>query len=258
MKIATWNVNSVRARLEHLEKYLAYAAPDVLCLQETKVEDAAFPRPELEALGYACNVSGQKSYNGVALLTKIEGNEVAAGFAHLPADHELNAQKRLLAATFNGVRVICAYFPNGEDVGTDKYAFKLRWLGELRNYLADALGRWEKVLICGDFNVAPTDSDLYNPEERAGEILVSPAEREALEACRQTGFTDLFRKLHPEPGRYSWWDYRGALYWKGKGMRLDHLWGSAALAGELKGCDIDERPRKWPKPSDHTPVWAEF
>lgn len=258
MKIATWNVNSARARVGHLLKYLDYAAPDVLCMQETKVEDGEFPCSEFEPLGYSCLVSGQKSYNGVAILTRLEAERLSFGFPSLPPDHELNVQKRLIHATIGGVRIICAYFPNGEEVDSDKFHYKLNWFAALRAFLAETLAENDKTLLCGDFNVAPEDADLWNPEERAGQILVSPAEREALEECRRTGFTDLFRRFHPEAGRYSWWDYRGALFWKGKGMRLDHMWASAGLAECCTGCDIDERPRKWPKPSDHTPVWAEF
>lgn len=258
MKIATWNVNSVRARVEHLVKFIGYAEPDVLCLQETKVVDGDFPRAPFEELGYRVIAAGQKSYNGVAILSRAEGVAVAVGFPHLGEEHPLNAQKRLIHATFNGVRVVNSYFPNGEEVGSDKYAFKLEFLAELKSWLASEAVRFSDMLLCGDFNVAPEDRDLWNPEERAGMILVSEPEREGLASLRALGFVDCFRLHHSEAGRYSWWDFRGGLFWKGLGMRIDHVYATKSLAEACKVCDIDERPRRWKQPSDHTPVWAEF
>jgi exodeoxyribonuclease-3 len=258
MKIATWNVNSLRARMEHLLKWIGYATPDVLCLQETKVEDAQFPREPLEAAGYACHFAGQKSYNGVAILTKLPASDMRVGLSHLPSEHPLNAHRRLLSATVGGVRVISAYFPNGEEVGSEKYAYKLEFLKELRLCLEHFHRPGEPLLLCGDFNIAPDDRDLYNPEDRKGKLFVSAPERAALAEISDFGLTDLFRSRHPEPGRYSWWDYRAGMYWKGLGMRLDHLWATEPLAARAVECDIDERPRRWKQPSDHAPVWATF
>lgn len=258
MKIATWNVNSLRQRMEHVLKWLGYAAPDVVCLQETKVEDALFPREPLEAAGYTCLYAGQKAYNGVALLSRQAPSDVAVGLPHLPADHPLNLQRRLLAATVGGVRVLSAYFPNGEEVGSDKYAYKLDFLRELRVHLDRDHRPGDPLVLCGDFNIAPEAADLYNPGEREGKILFSEPERAALREVAAFGLADLFRLRHPEAGRYSWWDYRAGMYWKGLGMRLDHLWGTAPVARRLADCDIDERPRRWKTPSDHTPVWAEI
>ena len=257
MKIATWNVNSVRSRLEHLEKYLGYAAPDVLCLQETKVEDALFPREIFEKAGFRCLVLGQKSYNGVAILTKPEPSGILEGLSHLAPDHPLNAQKRLLSAVVGGVRVASLYMPNGEEVGSDKYSMKLAFMAELRIWAEEVLKKGP-LLILGDYNVAPAPEDLYNPEERGESILCSAPEREGFGALLNLGLADLFRRSHPEPGRYSWWDYRDGSYWKGHGMRLDHALGDAVVAARLVDCDIDERPRKWMKPSDHTPLWVQL
>lgn len=258
MKIATWNVNSIRARVEHLVKFIGYAAPDVLCLQETKVVDGDFPRAPFAELGYRVLAAGQKSYNGVAILSRVEGVEAAVGFPHLGEDHPLNSQKRLIHSTFDGVRVVNGYFPNGEEVGSDKYAFKLEFLSELKNWLSSEAARFPELVLCGDFNVAPEDRDLWDPEERAGTIFVSEPEREGVAALRDLGLVDCFRLHHSESGRYSWWDFRGALFWKGRGMRLDHLYATKSLAEKCAACDIDERPRKWKQPSDHTPVWAQF
>lgn len=257
MKIATWNVNSVRSRLEHLAKYLSYASPDILCLQETKVEDALFPFREIEEMGYRALVSGQKSYNGVALLAKTDLKEAVAGFPRLGPDHPLNLQKRLISAESGGIRVASVYVPNGEEAGSEKFGYKLAFMEELLLWVRESLAAGPLVL-CGDFNVAPGPADLYNPEEREGAILFSPPEREGFARLIEAGLTDCFREKHPEPGRYSWWDYRDGGYWKKKGMRLDHILAANALRPLLNDSDIDERPRKWKKPSDHTPVWVDL
>ncbi|MBI5014238.1 MAG: exodeoxyribonuclease III [Deltaproteobacteria bacterium] len=258
MKIATWNVNSIRARLPHVVRWLEGHRPDVLCLQELKVQDEEFPRAELEALGYRCAVAGQKTYNGVAILCRDEPRDPSPGLAHLPPDHPLNGQKRLLAATVTGVRVISAYLPNGEAVGSDKFAFKLAFFRELREYLARELSRGEALCLCGDFNVAPEPIDVYDPAAWEGQVLCSEPERAALAAVRALGFDDCFRRHHPEAGRYSWWDYRMKALQRKLGLRIDHVWATAPLAERCTASDIDAEPRRWERPSDHAPVWAEF
>jgi exodeoxyribonuclease-3 len=258
MKIATWNVNSVRARLEHLLRWLDRAKPDVLCLQELKVQDPDFPAEALRGAGYFAAVAGQKTYNGVAVLGREEPADPAVGLAHLPADHPLNEQKRLLAATVGGVRVISAYLPNGEAVGSEKFAYKLAFFRELREYLDRGYTGRDDLILCGDFNVAPEPRDVYDPDSWEGSVLFSEPERAALEELRAFGFADCFRKHHDEDGRYSWWDYRGGAYWKNRGLRIDHLWATPGLWERCTASDVDESPRKWKKPSDHAPVWAEF
>ena len=258
MIIATWNVNSVRARLDHLLRYLERQPVDVLCLQELKAQDVDFPGEPLEDAGFIPAVAGQKAYNGVAVLARTEPSEPVVGLPHLPTDHPLNAQKRLLAATIGEVRVISAYLPNGEAVGTDKYAFKLEFFAELRTYLEAEATRHPKLCIVGDFNVAADSRDVYDPEAWAGRILCSDLEREALEALRAVGFVDCFRKHHDEGELYSWWDYRGGAFWKNRGLRIDHVWATPALAQQCTACEVDLSPRKWKKPSDHAPVRAVF
>ncbi|MDF1554098.1 MAG: exodeoxyribonuclease III [Deferrisomatales bacterium] len=258
MIIATWNVNSVRARVEHILKYLERQPVDVLCLQELKTQDADFPREPLEAAGYAVSIAGQKTYNGVAVLAREAPADPVVGFPHLPPDHPLNAHKRLLAASVGGVRVISAYLPNGEAVGTDKYSFKLAFFAELRTYLEVEVARHPKLCLVGDFNVAAEDKDIYDPEAWAGGVLCSEPERTALEALRAVGFVDCFRKHHAEGGLYSWWDYRGGAFWKNHGLRIDHVWATPELAATCTACEVDLSPRKWKKPSDHAPVRAVF
>ncbi len=258
MVIATWNVNSVRARLEHLLRYLPKRGPDVLCLQELKVQEPDFPAEPLAELGYRAAVAGQKTYNGVAVLTRAPAGDPVVGFPHLPPDHPLNEQRRLLAVTVAGVRVVSAYLPNGEAVGSDKYAYKLAFFAELRRYLAAEVVARPHLVLAGDFNVAPEDRDLYDPEGWAGGVLCSPPERAALEAIRALGLVDCLRRHCPEAGVYTWWDYRGGAYWKNQGLRIDHLWATSALAAACTAAGVDRSPRQWTKPSDHAPLWAEF
>ncbi|MFU8856258.1 MAG: exodeoxyribonuclease III [Deferrisomatales bacterium] len=258
MKIATWNVNSVRARLDHLLRWLERARPDVLCLQELKVQDADFPADALREAGYFAVVAGQKTYNGVAVLARDEPVDPVIGLAHLPPDHPLNAQRRLLAVTVAGIRVVSAYLPNGEAVGSEKYAYKLEFFRALREYLDRTCSPADPLVLCGDFNVAPEPRDVYDPEAWEGRVLFSAPERAALEELRAFGFVDCFRRHHGEGGRYSWWDYRGGAYWRNQGLRIDHLWATPGLAEHCRGSDVDESPRKWKKPSDHAPVWAEL
>jgi exodeoxyribonuclease-3 len=251
VRIATWNVNSLRVRLGHLLDWLADARPDAACLQETKTEDANFPVAELRAAGYAAVYCGQKSYNGVAILARSPITEVAHGIPDFVDD-----PKRCISATVNGVRIVCLYAPNGEAPGTEKYAYKLRWY--------EALARWLKqteiaqLAVLGDMNVAPEDRDVHDPKRWAGKIHVSEPERAALRQVAEVGFADAFR-LFPQPEKsFSWWDYRLNAFQRGWGLRIDLALLAPALAKRCTGCTIDLAPRKRERPSDHAPVVVEL
>jgi exodeoxyribonuclease III len=252
--IATWNVNSVLARLPLVLRWLKSARPDVLCLQETKCSDERFPAAEFAAAGYRAAAYGQPTYNGVAVLARGEIADVRKG---LPGD-EPGAQARVIAATVGGVRVVNVYVPNGQAVGTEKYAFKLHWLNRLREYLDEEFWADDEVLICGDFNVAPEDRDVHDPVAWRGRILCSGPERARLEHVREWGFTDAFRLHVAAGGQYSWWDYRAGSFRMNAGLRIDHVWVSEPLAERCARAWIDREPRGWERPSDHTPVLAEF
>ncbi|MGH9900874.1 MAG: exodeoxyribonuclease III [Pyrinomonadaceae bacterium] len=254
MKIATWNVNSVTARLPLVLQWLGRARPDVLCLQETKCTDERFPRAAFAELGYVSEAFGQPTYNGVALLSRSAPTDVQRGF---PGD-AAGAHARLLAATVEGVRVVNVYIPNGAFVGSDKYDFKLGWMKRLREFFDDEYWTDDDVLLCGDFNVAPEDRDVHDPESWRGKILFSKRERDALEHVRGWGFTDAFRLHQTEGGHFSWWDYRAGSFRRNAGLRIDHVWVSQALAARCRSAGIDREPRGWERPSDHTPVVAEF
>jgi exodeoxyribonuclease-3 len=254
VKVATWNVNSVLARLPVVLRWLESARPDVLCLQELKCAEERFPASEFERLGYASAVNGQQTYNGVAILARDEIEDVRRG---LP-DDEAGAHARLITATVRGVRVVNVYVPNGQAVGTDKYKFKLAWLRRLREFLDDEFFSDDDVLLCGDFNVAPEDRDVHDPALWRGKILFSKPERAGLEVVREWGFTDAFRLHHSEGGNFSWWDYRAGSFRRNTGLRIDHIWVSEPLAARSKDTWIDREPRGWERPSDHTPVVAEF
>ncbi len=253
MKIATWNVNSVRQRLGHVQDWLAANQPDVLALQEIKVVTEAFPAAEFEAIGYCCTVDGQKAYNGVAFLSRSEATDVARG---MPAFED--EQKRVLAASFGDVRCVNLYVPNGQSVGSDKYEYKLRWLTALREYLREALTGYPKIAVVGDFNIAPEDRDVHDPEEWRGQVLCSDAEREKLAALTALGFVDVFRGFEQPEQAFSWWDYRAAAFRRNRGLRIDLILASPALAASCTACGIDVEPRRREQPSDHTPVWATF
>ena len=256
MRIATWNVNSIRVREEAVAAWLAKWAPDVLCLQEIKVEAPAFPAARFEALGYRCAVSGQKTYNGVAILSKAEPTNVVPGFAD---GAEEDPQRRLLRATVGGVRVVDAYCPNGEEVGSDKYAYKLAWFRRLRDALAKQEDAKAPLVIVGDFNVAPAPIDVHAPDRWVGKVLFSEPERQALGDLCAWGLTDCLRKKHPEtPKLFTWWDYRLQAFPRGWGLRIDHVLATAPLAARLKDVQIDVEPRKSERPSDHAPVFADF
>ena len=254
MKIATWNVNSVLARLPLVTRWLAAARPDVLCLQEVKCAEERFPAGEFAELGYKSVVYGQPTYNGVAILSRAPCDDVRRG---LP-DDEPGAHARLIAGTVEGVRVVNVYVPNGAFVGSDKYDFKLRWMERLRAFLDDECWTDDRVLLCGDFNVAPEELDVHDPEQWRGKILFSRPEREALERVKGWGFVDAFRQHVKEGGHYSWWDYRAGSFRRNTGLRIDHVWVSEPLAEECRAAWIDKEPRGWERPSDHTPVVSEF
>ena len=259
MVLATWNVNSIRARLDHVLRYLEERRPaDVLCLQELKVDEASFPREPFEERGLHLALAAQKTYNGVAIAATAEIRDVTVGFPHLPGDHPLNAQRRLVAGTVHGVRVVSAYLPNGEAVGSEKFTYKLRFFRELRAYLDRFHRPDEPLVVAGDFNVAPEPRDVYDPAAWEGRVLFSPEEREALAHVTAFGLVDCFRRHHPEGERYSWWDYRGGAFWKNQGLRIDHILATPPLAERCVASDIDVSPRRWKRPSDHAPVWAEF
>ena len=250
MKIVTWNVNSIRSRHDRVVAWLERHEPDVLALQETKVVDDDFPHEAIEALGYHIEVFGQKTYNGVALLSRAPAEDVVRG---MPGDDE-DAQRRVIAGTFDGVRVVNVYVPNGQSVESEKFPFKLAWLGRLRDYLDETPSGADLVLL-GDFNIAPDDRDVYDPDAWRGKVLFHPKEHEALARISAWGLFDLFRDHHEEAGRFSWWDYRRLGFPKNKGLRIDLILGSASVRARCTACEIDRDERKGSKPSDHAPVW---
>ena len=251
MKLAAWNVNSLKVRLPQLLEWLASSQPDVVCLQETKLEDHNFPHAEIEAAGYQVVFSGQKTYNGVALLTRDTPTDVVFGNPHFP-----DPQKRLIAATVRGVRVICAYVPNGQAVGSDKYAYKLAWLDALARWLEEQLRANPQLVLAGDFNIAPEDRDVHNPTAWAGQILCSDAERAALQCLFGLGLKDSFRLFEQAEKSFSWWDYRMLGFQKNQGLRIDHILLSEPLASRCIAAGIEREMRKRERPSDHAPVSA--
>jgi exodeoxyribonuclease-3 len=253
MKLATWNVNSLRVRMPHLEDWLAVNPVDVLALQETKLPDADFPREKLEALGLTVAFSGQRTYNGVALLARRDLQDVSAGIPGF--DDE---QKRVIAATVAGVRVIDVYAPNGQTVASEKYEYKLRWLAALRDYVATELARHPHLVVLGDYNIAPEDRDVHDPKAWEGSVLVSEPERSALRDLLALGLEDVFRRFEQPERTYSWWDYRMLAFRRNAGLRIDLVLASAALARNCDACHIDKAPRRLERPSDHAPVVAAF
>lgn len=253
MRIATWNVNSLRVRLPQLLEWLAASAPDVVALQETKLTDDAFPAEELRAAGYHCVYSGQKTYNGVATLARTELHEP---LRDIPGYDD--PQRRVLAASVAGVRVINLYVPNGQSVDSDKYHYKLGWLRAVRSWLRQELAAHPQLVVLGDFNIAPEDRDVHDPAAWIGSVLVSPEERAALHATLELGLVDVFRQFEQPPQSFSWWDYRAGSFRRNNGLRIDLLLASAALAARCTACDIDREPRRVERASDHTPVIATF
>jgi exodeoxyribonuclease III len=253
LTLATWNVNSLRLRLPQIERWLAGEEVGVLAVQETKVEDAKFPAAELEKLGLQAVFHGQKSYNGVALLARAPATDVLAGIPGYA-----DAQARVLAATVAGVRIIDVYVPNGQAPGSEKYAYKLEWLAELARYLREALGRHERLVLLGDFNIAPTDADVHDPAAWLGSVHVSEPERAALGVLLELGLIDVFRRFAQPEKSYSWWDYRAGAFRRDHGLRIDLILASRALAERCSTCRIERGPRAYEQPSDHTPVLASF
>jgi len=264
MKIATWNVNSIRTRLALVLDWLQENPVDVLCLQETKVIDDDFPRASFEDLGYHLYLSGQKSYNGVAILSRTSLSELSIGFTpllnHLETKDDLliDEQKRMIAGVIAGIRIINVYVPNGASVGSEKYAYKLRWLQLLRDYLRLMLEQSAELLICGDFNIALEDRDIHDPDGRENHIMASEPERQALGAILELGLADVFRKFTAEGGHFTWWDYRAGSFQRNRGWRIDHHYLTPSLYEQAIACTIDRAPRKLPQPSDHAPVIVEL
>ena len=255
MKLVTWNVNSLNVRLPRLVEWLGANAPDVVCLQETKLEDTKFPVAELRRVGYVSAFAGQKTYNGVAILTRenLEVADVARGI-----DGFDDAQKRVIAATVDGIRVVCVYVPNGQAVGSDKYAYKLDWCRAVAAHLRDALSRHPRLAMAGDFNVAPDDRDVHDPALWEGQVLCSEPERAAFQDFLAAGLKDSFRLFEQPPNTFSWWDYRQLAFPKNRGLRIDHILLSHPLAAQCTASRIDRNARKGEKPSDHAPVIVEI
>jgi exodeoxyribonuclease-3 len=258
MRIATWNVNSVRTRLEQLLAWLGTERPEVLCLQETKVADELFPLAPFRALGYEAAISGQKAYNGVAILSRLPIEDVQVGFAALlPDDPEapgLGEQKRVISAQIAGLRVLNLYVPNGSSLRSEKYAYKLEWLACLKRYLDAQETQGEPLVMVGDFNIALEARDIHDPARLNGGIMASEPERQALQAALGERLEDGFRLFEPESGHWSWWDYRTAGWETGRGWRIDHIYLDAELRDHALGCTIDAPMRGNPQPSDHAPV----
>lgn len=254
MKLASWNVNSLNVRLPRVLAWLAANTPDVLCLQETKLEDAKFPHAEIAAAGYSAQVCGQRTYNGVAILVRrgLTAEDVSIGL------HGFEEQKRLISATVGGVRVVCAYVPNGQSLDSDKYVYKLAWCQAMTTALRDELARHPELAFAGDMNVAPEARDVHDPAVWEGCVLVSEPEREAFRGWLALGLADSFRLFDQPPQTFSWWDYRQLAFPKNRGLRIDHILLSPALAQACSACRIDRNARKGDKPSDHAPVIAEF
>ncbi|RMD68357.1 MAG: exodeoxyribonuclease III [Gammaproteobacteria bacterium] len=251
MKIATWNVNSLRARLEHVLRWLELQSPDILGIQEIKMADEEFPLMDFKALGYEAAVSGQRGYNGVALLSRFPIEDT---LRDIPGLHD--PERRVLAATIKGLRIVNLYVPNGGFVGSKKFDYKLAWLRALASYLKEELERYPETVVMGDLNIAPEDRDVYNPKLWEGRIMCSEEERAAFRALLDIGFCDVFRLFHPESGHHTWWDYRGKAFEKNRGLRIDHILASTPLCQRFADCFIDTTPRTWDKPSDHAPVVA--
>jgi exodeoxyribonuclease III len=253
MRIATWNVNSLKVRLPHVTAWLASHQPDVLCLQETKTEDANFPLDAITQSGYQVVFSGQKTYNGVALLSRSAPADVTAGIPGFD-----DPQKRVLAATYGDTRVICVYIPNGESVESDKYQYKLRWLTALTEWLRSELQKYPKLALLGDYNIAPEDRDVYDPKEWAGKVLFSDLEHAAFKGLIDLGLTDSFRLFEQPERSFTWWDYRMNAFRRKLGVRIDHILLSDPLKSDCTACSVDVEPRKLERPSDHAPVFADL
>lgn len=257
MKLASWNVNSLKVRLPQLLDWLAQHGPDIVCLQETKLEDDKFPVLEVEAAGYHCAWSGQKTYNGVAILSRGPLEDVATGIPGFPDE-----QKRVIAASVgqaaDAIRVVCVYIPNGQTVDSEKYEYKLKWLTACRSWLEQELIRHPRLAVLGDYNVAPEDEDVYDPKAWEGHVLFSVPEREAFKNLLALGLKDAFRLFTQNEKSFTWWDYRMNAFKRNLGLRIDHVLLSSELASLCRACSIDVAPRRLERPSDHVPVLAEL
>ncbi|MDQ3088168.1 MAG: exodeoxyribonuclease III [Acidobacteriota bacterium] len=254
MKIATWNVNSIAIRLEAVLNWLTATQTDVVCLQETKCVDEKFPLEAIKDFGYHAAFMGQKSYNGVAILSKHSITDVQYNFP----DDDADAPKRLIAATVENIRIVNTYIPNGTELWTDKFTFKLDWLQRLRKFFDVTCNTDGDVLLCGDFNVAPDERDVWDVKTWEGKLHFTRTERAALDYVKKWGLVDVFRQINGDEQKFSWWNYREGAFFKNHGLRIDHIWTSKSLAEKCVGCWIDKTPRSLERPSDHTPVVAEF
>jgi len=258
MRIATWNVNSVRQRLDHLLSWLKDCQPDVVCLQEIKCVDEAFPREPIEALGYNVVTHGQKTFNGVALLSKYPLEEATPRLAGDETDVHARFLEGVVSLKRGVVRVACLYLPNGNPVGSEKYPYKLSWMSRLLEYSKERLKTEEPLILAGDFNVIPQAADVYNPAAWTEDALFRPQTRESFQALLGLGLTDALRATTDAPGQYTFWDYQAGAWQKNWGLRIDHLLLSPQAADRLRGVGVDSYVRNWEKPSDHVPVWADF
>src|SRR5688572_12490207 len=254
MKIASWNVNSLNVRMPHLEQWLGQSAPDIVALQETKLDDARFPDDALVAAGYRSVFAGQKTYNGVAILSRESARDGQVGVPGFEDE-----QKRVIAATVGDLRIVNLYVVNGQDVGTDKYGYKLRWLEAVHDWLAEELHKHPRMIVLGDFNIAPDERDVHDPVLwNEAHILTSTAERAALNRLYDLGLHDVYRALNPEARDFSWWDYRQGAFRRNLGLRIDLTLVSEALRPHCTTSGIDREPRTWDRPSDHAPAWVEL
>ncbi|MBL4647502.1 MAG: exodeoxyribonuclease III [Gammaproteobacteria bacterium] len=253
LKIATWNVNSLNVRLPHVLQWLESEQPDILVLQETKTVDEKFPAQAIDEAGYHVIYAGQKTYNGVAILSRQPAAEIVTDFPGFD-----DPQRRVLAATIGNIRILNVYIPNGSSVGAEKYQYKLQWLTAMQAYIEQQLTEYDQFVILGDFNIAPDDRDVHDPSAWQGQILVSEAERQAFQAMLTAGLSDTFRLFEQEEKHFSWWDYRAGAFHRNHGMRIDHILTSKILAESCQAVTIDRQPRKWQRPSDHAPVMASF
>ena len=251
MKIVTWNVNSLTVRLPHVLAFLEQEKPDMLALQETKTVDSNFPGEAIRAAGYHVTFSGQKTYNGVAILSRSEASGIVTDLPNID-----DPQRRLLVASIDGVRIINVYIPNGQEVGSEKYDYKFRWLLAFRDYLKTELANHQHVVVLGDYNIAPTDRDIHDPDRWAGKIMCSDAEREWFQSLLKLGLTDTVRQLHPDQPMHSWWDYRMHAFRRHWGIRIDHLLATPSMIPLHAG--VAESYRALERPSDHAPVWVDF
>jgi exodeoxyribonuclease III len=258
MRIATWNVNSIKQRLENITGWLAETSPDVVCLQETKCVDAAFPREAFEAAGYNVAIHGQKAFNGVAILSKLPFDEVTPRLPGDPEDDHARFLEAVVSTKAGVIRVASIYLPNGNPPATDKYAYKLKWMERLIRYAPERLALEEPLVLAGDYNVIPAEADVYDPQAWVGDALFLPQTREKFRTLLNLGLTDAIRAVSDAPGLYTFWDYQAGAWQRNKGLRIDHLLLSPQAADRMTGAGIDKHVRGREKPSDHVPVWVEL